>query len=316
MIIDTIKLIASELADMSPKTQLEIVKLCKNMCLAVKDYLVENDETIEDINTYIENLQTAVSNLNGAIADLTAELSTAESNITANANAILVLQDAVATIQSALNNVYSKTEIDTLLSNIYTKSQVDTLLNAKANSSDVYTKSEVYNKSEVYAKDEVYSITETNALLNTKLNLADVCYYVVHNINDAIPVADFNILVNAKIGVILYDDKRYYLTIVGTSGSEHYYVFKTLNIENGIMYVLTVFDTNRLLLPAFETACQEILVSGTNIKTINGQSLLGSGDIQIGSGGGYLHIITACLYTSASDYVNAMFIIKNDSATP
>lgn len=35
-----------------------------------------------------------------------------------------------------------------------------------------------------------------------------------------------------------------------------------------------------------DTSKQDTLVSGTNIKTINGESLLGSGDITVGSGGG------------------------------
>lgn len=35
-----------------------------------------------------------------------------------------------------------------------------------------------------------------------------------------------------------------------------------------------------------DTTKQDTLVSGTNIKTINGQSVLGSGDIEIVGGGG------------------------------
>lgn len=35
-----------------------------------------------------------------------------------------------------------------------------------------------------------------------------------------------------------------------------------------------------------DTSKQDVLVSGTNIKTINGESLLGSGDITVGGGGG------------------------------
>lgn len=36
-----------------------------------------------------------------------------------------------------------------------------------------------------------------------------------------------------------------------------------------------------------DTSRQETLVSGTNIKTINGDSILGSGDLTVGGGGGY-----------------------------
>ena len=36
-----------------------------------------------------------------------------------------------------------------------------------------------------------------------------------------------------------------------------------------------------------DTSRQETLVSGTNIKTINGESILGSGDLSVGGGGSY-----------------------------
>lgn len=46
-----------------------------------------------------------------------------------------------------------------------------------------------------------------------------------------------------------------------------------------------------------DTSRQEKLVSGTNIKTINGNSLLGSGDLTIGGGGGGVNKLT--LYTDS-----------------
>ena len=45
-----------------------------------------------------------------------------------------------------------------------------------------------------------------------------------------------------------------------------------------------------------ETSKQDALVSGTNIKTVNGESLLGSGDIAISGGGGS----ELTLYTDSS----------------
>lgn len=100
--LDNIKLIASDLANMSPKTQLEIVKLCKNLCLNVKDYLVELDETtLVNITTRLDNLED--------------EMTTAEGNIQANANAIDTINDAIDTINDALNNRYTKAEMDALL---------------------------------------------------------------------------------------------------------------------------------------------------------------------------------------------------------
>jgi hypothetical protein len=52
-----------------------------------------------------------------------------------------------------------------------------------------------------------------------------------------------------------------------------------LNYADGKLYFKTASN-------AIDTIGQDKLVSGTNIKTINGTSLLGSGDIEITSGGG------------------------------
>lgn len=92
MIIDEIKTIASELSDMSPKTQLEIVKLCKNICLKMKDYIVDFDEDIK--TDIIERLE-----------DVESELTVAEGNIQANANAITALQNAIAGINTTIGEL-------------------------------------------------------------------------------------------------------------------------------------------------------------------------------------------------------------------
>ena len=44
--------------------------------------------------------------------------------------------------------------------------------------------------------------------------------------------------------------------------------------------------SSNVTLSASDVGAQATLVSGTNIKTINGESLLGSGDITVGGGGG------------------------------
>ena len=148
--LDNIKAIATELASMSPRTQIELVKLCKELCIQTKNYLVAFDETtLPALDARIEALETLTNNLSS-------ELNIAEGNITANANAISTIQDTITTIQTALSNVYTKTQIDTMLASYYTKSdintmfgsyytkgEVNTLLSAKANANDVYTKTEV-----------------------------------------------------------------------------------------------------------------------------------------------------------------------------
>lgn len=81
-----------------------------------------------------------------------------------------------------------------------------------------------------------------------------------------------------------------------------------------------------------DTSKQDVLVSGTNIKTINGESLLGSGDITVGGGGGssglVLNIIheqggtTYTLDKTVSEIVQALnsgispvFISTNDDGS-
>ena len=182
--LENIKLIASELSSMSPRTQLEIVKLCKDLCIETKNYLVQFDETtLPNFDARIEAVETSVSNLNDLYSSLSYELETAEGNIQANANAITTLQGAVETIQTSLTGIYTKTEVDNLLSakadklDTYTKTEVNTLLNAKANANDVYSKSETYTKTEVDTAlqgkadaSNVYTKSETDTLLNAKAN--------------------------------------------------------------------------------------------------------------------------------------------------
>lgn len=50
--------------------------------------------------------------------------------------------------------------------------------------------------------------------------------------------------------------------------------------------LLTAFGKIKYLIDNIATTYQAILVSGSNIKTINGNSILGSGDLSVGGGGG------------------------------
>lgn len=49
-----------------------------------------------------------------------------------------------------------------------------------------------------------------------------------------------------------------------------------------------------------DTTKQDALVSGTNIKTINGESILGSGDITVGGGGGGGSFLISMTYNGSS----------------
>ena len=71
-----------------------------------------------------------------------------------------------------------------------------------------------------------------------------------------------------------------------------------------------------------DTSRQEVLVSGTNIKTINNESILGSGNISIGGGGGGTVTLSDCsssieeIINRASEEISAEWgLILQDMAT-
>lgn len=159
--LDNIKAIATELASMSPRTQIELVKLCKDLCIQTKNYLVAFDETtLPALDARIEALETLTNNLSS-------ELNIAEGNITANANAIATIQDTITTIQNALSNVYTKTQIDTMLASYYTKSDINTMFGT------YYTKGEVNTLlNGYYPKTDTYNKTEVDTALSGKAGLS------------------------------------------------------------------------------------------------------------------------------------------------
>lgn len=73
--------------------------------------------------------------------------------------------------------------------------------------------------------------------------------------------------------------------------------------------------TGAVSLTASDVGAQATLVSGTNIKTINNESLLGSGNIDISSGGSGILFVTVTYanyaYTADTTYANMMSAISN-----
>jgi hypothetical protein len=92
---------------------------------------------------------------------------------------------------------------------------------------------------------------------------------------------------------LVLDDKE---DIIAAGTTSQYFrgdkTWQTLNkAAVGLGSVDNTTDANKPVSTATQTALnnkQNILVSGTNIKTINGTTLLGSGDISISSGSGFV----------------------------
>ena len=63
---------------------------------------------------------------------------------------------------------------------------------------------------------------------------------------------------------------------------------------------------------------QDTLISGTNIKTINGESILGSGNISISGGSGDAHVVqvnTASELPNISKDKNTVYFVRDEEAT-
>jgi len=76
----------------------------------------------------------------------------------------------------------------------------------------------------------------------------------------------------------------------------------------------TVGNLKAILKTYFDTLYQAVLVSGTNIKTINGASVLGSGDIVIvGGGGGAYNVSSVTTDSSPADTSGERIIITDCS---
>lgn len=174
--LDNIKLLASELASMSPRTQLEIVKLCKNLCIEVKDFLVDFTE-----NDFAEALS--------RITAIEGRLDSAEDDIALHTQEIASINSSIDNIIIDLNNRYTKQEINTMLESYYTKSQVDVLLNDKADKATTYTK------------------TEADALLDDKLYKPTITLFASGGI---LTTEQLNAVKDAKTAIINVEGTLYY----------------------------------------------------------------------------------------------------------
>lgn len=167
------------------------------------------------------------------------------------------------------NNYLKKGEVP-VLDNYYTKQEVDDKIrdvSVEVDLSNYYTKAETYNKQEIetkIAQAGVSSVKSVNGQTgDVVLNYVDVSVYNQH-------LEDYNNHLGDFEG--FFEDQ--------------------LNKNQ-------IFEADSAYLLKFK---QDKLVSGTNIKTINGLSLLGSGDIVINGGESAAHVnLTQAEYNSLSD---------------
>lgn len=226
-----------------------------------------------------------------------------------------------------LTNYYTKTQVDEKLvlkanaSEVYTKTEADNKFLTEHQSLDnYYTKDDVYNKTESDAKyatqvvvneeiaARIQGDADINTTLGTKADKSDT--YTKTQVDDALALkqdastafsGDYDDLTN-KPDLSVYVESAD-LATVATSGSYDDLSDKPV-IPESVTVDAALSDTsenpvqNKVVKGALD-AKQDALISGTNIKTVNNESILGEGNIEIQGGGGGMDEDTELLISSA-----------------
>jgi len=206
-------------------------------------------------------------------------------------------------VDSKLEKKADKTEVEEELdqkadkSDTYTKQEVDDALVLKADKSDTYTKQEVdsalvlkADKSDTYTKQEVDDALDLKATKQEVVSLFGYASYdsVTNRINFKHSESDSDVLGSIDASPFLVDGFLDSVVIETINGVK-YLVF-TWNSDSGkqtstniplsdIFEPSNYYDKDEL--DALFDGKQDVLVSGTNIKTINNESILGNGNISI-----------------------------------
>jgi len=143
-------------------------------------------------------------------------------------------------------------------STTYTKTEIDNKLSGKVNVATYNAKvSELETAIGTKANaSDVYTKTATDTLLNAKANASDVY-----------TKTETDTLLSGKVGTYIFEQSI------------------NLKADKSTTYTKTEIDTAL-------SGKQATLESGTNIKTINNQSILGSGNISISGGSKLINVVS------------------------
>lgn len=253
--------------------------------LTSSDLKIPTLDSFERIDNQVTDLTSTVSNHSSSIAKNTSDIqanaeniSTNTTNINANTNAIQKNTNDIATntqaIQTNADNISANTSsINNLSSTKADKSYVDTQLSAEVTnreSADTNLQSQI---------DALVSKSDVVDIVGTYADLQNYDTSTLGN-NDIIKVLSDSTHDNAM---------SYYRWNKTTSqwvyiGSEGAYYTKSESDSRFVPSTRTINNkalSANITLEASDVGAQEVLVSGTNIKTINSQSLLGQGNIEV-----------------------------------
>ena len=180
------------------------------------------------------------------------------------------VNNKITDVSTYVSNNYLKNGEVPVLDNYYTKQEVDDKIrdvSVEVDLSNYYTKAETYNKQEIETKIAQAGVSSVNSVNgqtgDVVLNYVDVSVYNQH-------LEDFELFYGE-----FYDLRMDYFEFNEQSTNHTNYLDKVK---------------------------QDKLVSGTNIKTINGLSVLGKGNIDIQVGQSTEHVnLTLTEYNNLSD---------------
>ena len=159
-------------------------------------------------------------------------------------------------------------------------------LNGKASASSTYTKSEVDSslatkQEKLQSGTNIKSINGNSVLGSGNLEIDNG---VFHAYSSGEHVTSFNDLATAVDSnkIIIVDD-RYVCTDV--RHTDTFVLLSTILEYDDGFFVRQYYLYDRNVWNSFDHMLQDELVSGTNIKTINNKSIVGSGNIEIQGGG-------------------------------
>lgn len=186
----------------------------------------------------------------------------------------IYVDNKIKDVSSYISNNYLKKGEVPVLDDYYTKEEVDDKIrDVSVDLSDYYTKEETYNREEIEAKISeagVSSVKSVNGMTG------DVSLFIPGKISDL--VNDSNFIERTELSdYVSVSDYNQFVSDQHTIDEAQNGLLEALGGE--IQTVTQILSDK-----------QEQLVSGQNIKTINGESLLGSGDISIEPGSDTKHI--------------------------
>ena len=187
-------------------------------------------------------------------------------------------------IDEKLDSIVAGGEID--LSNYYKKSEVDNLLNDKANKSELTGKqNQLVSGTNIKTINNQSILGSGNIEIQASTDLSD--YYTKEECNSTFAtVSQMENKVDKVDGKSLISDTEIARLATLTNYDDTAINEQIATLNSSKLDVETYNSDKANFATKTElNSKQNVLISGTNIKTINGNSILGSGDITITGGG-------------------------------